>query len=181
MWGKLIPYFNITSADRVLIVGAAYGWSCEIIEAETGAVCLGVDTSSYIHSTKDLSDRSEIEERIIEAGLDPTQGRGLELLNKYSTSGPRTNAIVLQEDMSSNQAKDAIRAAFGGVDPTRIYFENMIWHDTTRNWLRALTRNALDMTTDVAWLSLPEHCDSLTWTEIQQAVSGAQLVNYREV
>jgi len=100
-WKSLVPsVYDIKSTDTVVIVGAAFGWGVEALIALTGANVIGVDISDWVASAKDTSEESEIDACITVAGLDPTQGRGLEIKNKYYSPGPRCTTTILTEDDS---------------------------------------------------------------------------------
>ena len=101
-WKNLVPsVYDIKSTDTVVIVGAAFGWGVEALIALTGANVTGVDISDWIASAQNTSEESEIDACITLAGLDPTQGRGLEIKNKYYIPGPRCTTTILNDDIQN--------------------------------------------------------------------------------
>jgi len=48
-------HVSISETDGVVIIGGAYGWLGESLEALTGCSCVSVDPSQYIQNTKDLT------------------------------------------------------------------------------------------------------------------------------
>jgi len=102
-----------------------FGWGVKALRNRIGCSAIGTDTSVYIQAEKDSDDSVEIGAAITAVGLNPTSGRGLEVLNKVSTVGARAKELVLNEDMSTQESRQAIGAALGGA-PTWICTEDMV-------------------------------------------------------
>jgi hypothetical protein len=114
-----------------LIVGAGFGWGVTALKSAVDCAAIGTDTSAYIHAEKDNDDRAEVEAAIAAVGLDPTTGRGLELLTALSTPGAKAKELILDEDLASIESRRRVDEALGGP-PTWIVAENMVddaWTD----------------------------------------------------
>jgi len=132
MWAKLQPILNILATDDVCVVGAGFGWGVEAVIAETGATVVGIDISDYIAAEQSSTEEAELRAEVAAAGLDPDTGRGLEVMSFIYDAQPRSNVVVLQEDMSSSQSKQAIRTALGNNWPSVVVYENIVddtWTD----------------------------------------------------
>ncbi len=111
-WKQRVPdVYDIQPNDSVVIVGAAFGWGVEALIALTGANVIGIDISDYVATAKDTDESDEIDACIVKVGLDPTQGRGLEIKNTYYTPGPRCTTTILQEDMETQPSIKRVRQA----------------------------------------------------------------------
>lgn len=66
--GRLIEACALSGPT--LVLGCGFGWTCEAIEAQ-GIPCIGVDTSDYIQSSKDISEEDELRACIEAAGVNP--------------------------------------------------------------------------------------------------------------
>lgn len=141
-WANLAPIINASPADRILVVGAGFGWGVEAAIAETGATVVGTDVSAYVQANLTTSEDQELREAIIAAGLDPDTGRGLEIFTHYSNPAPRSNVIVLNEDSQTNTSRQAIRSALGGW-PTICVVEDIVT-DSDTDQLITQVKNALD-------------------------------------
>jgi len=132
MWVKLAPTLNIASTEKVLIVGAGFGWGIEAFINETGAETVGIDISTYINTEKDNTEEVELRAAISAVGLDPDVGRGLELMGHIFDGNPRKDAsvIVLDENMQTNQSRQAIKAALSNNWPSVCILENIIEETT---------------------------------------------------
>lgn len=126
-WDALVPYIGLQSSDHVVIGGSAFGWSIDhIISLVPGINVVGVDISDYIDDEKDTDDSIEVSEYIIAVGLDPLTGRGLEIMNKHVTPGPKATVVVLKESMKTNQSRNKVRQALSNNIPTFIISEDMV-------------------------------------------------------
>lgn len=126
-WLNIVPLLqpSITSNDFVLIIGAGFGWGVRALRTQIGCAAIGTDISTYIQGVKDGDDTNEISDKITEVGLDPTTGRGLEVLTAVRTPGARAKELVLNEDLSTVESRANIVAALGD-NPTFICWEDMI-------------------------------------------------------
>lgn len=126
MWSRLQPILQIQSTDYVAVVGAGFGWGVEAVIAESGATVVGIDISDYIVTEQSNTETAELRALITANGLDPDTGRGAEILAFIDDGQPRSNVVVLQEDMQTNQSRNAIRAALGNNNPTVVVFEDLV-------------------------------------------------------
>jgi hypothetical protein len=142
-WANMAPILNIASTELVLIVGAGFGWGVESFIAETGCTTIGIDISDYVDAEKTNTEEAEIRQAIIDAGFDPDSGKGQVILNGVCDFQPRTNVVVLNEDMQTNASRNAIRSALGGW-PTVVIFEDLI-DDTTTDQEITQANNAANL------------------------------------
>jgi len=119
-----VSHFNLTAADRILVVGAGFGWTVEALQG-MGLTVIGTDISPYIIGNKDLSEDSEISAAITAVGLSPTSGEGLAHFNRLRGDGVRSRGTVLNEDSSSNQSRNRVKAALGS-SPTIAITEDVL-------------------------------------------------------
>ena len=174
-WSKCAPVLNIASTELVLIVGAGFGWGVEAFIAETGCTTIGIDVSDYIDAEKGNTETAELRQAITDGGLDPDTGRGALLLGLMDDGYPRTNVIVLKEDMQTNQSRNAIRSALGGW-PTVVIFEDII-DDTTTDAEITQANNAANLFAGdqrVIWMH-----DGLAGRSIQdlQTLTGEEVIS----
>ena len=155
-WRGILPIITpaITSADFVLVIGAGFGWGVRALKTQIGCAAIGIDDSPYIQGTKDSDDRSEIEAKITEVGLDPATGRGLEILNFCRTSGNRAKELVLDEDMASQASRQRIRQALGG-NPTWICVEDIVDDSMTDLEITTLSLRLDQSSAKVFWTYSP--------------------------
>ena len=118
-----IEHFNLTVADRVLIVGCGFGWTVEALQS-LGIETIGTDVSDYIFDTKDQSEDADIADAIAAVGLNPTEGEGLVHFNRLR-SAQRTSGTVLKEDSASNRSRNVVKRALSS-DPTLIITEDLV-------------------------------------------------------
>ena len=126
----------LTAADRLVIVGGAFGWLGEALEdLIPGLQAVSVDLSQYVQDTKDLSPDDELIESIVAEGYDHTvpSSVGEFLFNSFHDPNPRSRdgSKVLQEDLSSVKSRNAVRKALQSTDPTRIITEE-VWQILTQ-------------------------------------------------
>ena len=119
-----ITQFNLTAADRVLIVGGGFGWTAEAL-SELGVPTICTDVSKYIQDNKSTTEDSEISSAITAAGLSPTSGEGLQHYTRLLAGGIRTRATVLEEDSSNTASRNRVKNAFSG-NITLIITEDII-------------------------------------------------------
>lgn len=121
-----ISHLGLTTSDRILIVGAGFGWTVEILQ-ERGYNAVGTDISDYIFSSKDTPEDDEIAAAISAVGLDPTQGEGLLHFQRLGGgAGPRCKTTkLLREDSASNPSRNRVKTALGGF-PTVAITEDVV-------------------------------------------------------
>ena len=118
-----IAHFGLTSADKVLVVGAGFGWTVEAL-VDLGIEAIGADVSAYIQNNKGTSEDSEVAEAITAVGLSPTSGEGLVHFNRLRST-QRTKANILNENSSNNASRNRVKRAFSG-DITLIITEDLV-------------------------------------------------------
>lgn len=122
---KLLSKLNLTSADRVLVVGAGFGWLCEELIKQTGCTCIGTDTSDYIEDNKTLSPNDELLESIVAGGFAVDDGGyGQEVWELFGQTKARTTATIEKEDLLTKGSENRVKNVLGG-DPTHIITEEM--------------------------------------------------------
>jgi len=126
-WLNIVPLLTpaIDSDDFVLIIGAGFGWGVRALRTQIGCEAIGTDTSTYIQTEKSSDDSAEISAAITAAGLDPTTGRGLELLGFVRSPGSRAKELVLDEDLLTAASRSNVIAALGS-NPTFICWEDLV-------------------------------------------------------
>lgn len=110
-----VEVLGIQPADSILIFGCGFGWSAEVLESQGYQFVLGVDTSPYIQSEKDLDEESLIDSRIVAEGLDPSSGRGAAIKSTVYSPGPKSRASrgVLNENGRNGGSRGRIKQALG--------------------------------------------------------------------
>lgn len=124
-WDFLVPELSLTSTDRVVVVGAGFGWGVEKLEELTNCTAVGLDISDYIHGAKGVSEEAEVIAAIAASGYDHTTGHGLEVYNAVLTQ-PRNKTNVINEGMYSNKSRNEVKRQLGNQLPTWIITEDMI-------------------------------------------------------
>jgi hypothetical protein len=118
-----ISHFGLTQTDRVLVVGAGFGWTVEAL-VDLGIEAIGADVSAYIQNNKGTSEDSEVAEAISAVGLNPAAGEGLLHFNRLRST-QRTKANILNEDSSNNASRNRVKRAFSS-DITLIITEDLV-------------------------------------------------------
>lgn len=127
MWDRVVPLLGITAADRVLVVGAGFGWGADRLAQLTGCQVGCTDLSDYVMAAQATDEEADIDAAIIAAGYDPLTGHGAEVRAAAHTTGPRANRAIMKESVLNNTSRTAIKTAFfGGQDPTWLITEDMI-------------------------------------------------------
>lgn len=126
-WEAIIPsILSILSTDKVVVVGAAFGWSVDKIIELTNCTAVGIDISDYIESDKATSEDTDLILAIQAAGYDETVGRGLAIFNYFSEPAARTVSVTLKEDMLTNRSRNEVKKALGNAAPDYIITEDTI-------------------------------------------------------
>lgn len=113
----------INPTSNVVIIGAGYGWSTEM--AMGYCPCVGTEIGDYFFDTGMESDYEEVKAAIEAVGLDITQGRGLELMNRLHTPGPRMVADIIKEDSYTQEGRDNVVQLLG-KQPDLVISEDVI-------------------------------------------------------
>jgi hypothetical protein len=168
----LIPAIDAT--DRVLVVGAGFGWGVRGLRVRAGCDAIGIDDSPYIQAVKATNDTTEISDRITAIGLDPTTGRGLQLLNAVRTPGARAKELVLDEDMASPESRQRIAAALGG-GPTWIVVEDVVGDAMTDAEITTLAGRLDNSSANKVWLY---HRTAERTSEQLNALTGHKVIEF---
>lgn len=124
-WDYLVDKLGITSKDKVVVVGAGFGWGIEKLVELTGCTVIGTEISDHIMNSKGVSEEAEIDAAIVAAGYDPKSGHGLEVKNEVYHGEARCNCTIINEDMYSPESRERVQDVLGGT-PTWIITEDML-------------------------------------------------------
>lgn len=175
-WTELLKVIAppILTSERILIVGAGFGWGVRALLERVSCTAIGTDISPYIQGEKAGDDSAEVSAAITAAGLDPTTGRGLELFGLVRTTGDRAKEIVLDEDITTAASRTAIESNLGGT-PTRIFAEDLVSADTTDAEITALAGDLDQWPSRKTWLYTPSPSRS---SEQLAALTGHQVIEF---
>lgn len=121
-WTWLIPLLGLTPTSSIILVGASYGYSLEIL-AEFGITrVIGLETATGIRNRITIPEDAEIQAAIEEVGLTIASGDGARLYGQLRDrpGQPRCTkgADILAEDLSSNASRTRVRQAIQGKGGT---------------------------------------------------------------
>jgi len=152
-WTELLKVIlpSILVSERILIIGAGFGWGVRALLERVSTTAIGIDASPYIQSEKVGDDSVEVDAAVTEVGLDPTTGRGLFLRNHTITTGDRAKEIVLDEDITTAASRTAVESNLGGT-PTRIYVEDVVDDAMTDAEIQTLAGDINQWTSRKTWL-----------------------------
>jgi hypothetical protein len=119
---QLIEILGLTESDRILLIGAGFGWTAEVFNG-MGYTAAGTDTSPYIQSAKDTTEDSEVDAALRATGLDPGSN-GMTHYNRLRNGGTRARATVLDEDSMSRQSRGRVTRALW--EPTIVITEDLV-------------------------------------------------------
>jgi len=126
-WEQIVPaILNITAADHVVIIGAGFGWGVDVLTEISLANVVGVDISDYINDEQGNDELADYDAAITLAGLDPNGAQGMKIKNAFRTPGPRSNTVVLKENMANAGSRNKVKQALGNNVPTHIITEDTI-------------------------------------------------------
>lgn len=111
----LIVVLNPNPADTLLILGSGFGWTVEVLEARGFASILGIDTSPYIQTAKDLDDGTDIDAALIAGGLNPLLSDGARIKAASHSPGPRVRASrgIPNEDLGTGASRGRVKQFLG--------------------------------------------------------------------
>lgn len=113
---------GVLPSDTFAIVGAGWGYSIEYLNRVHGYNGVGVDTSPYVQSTKDLDDSAEIAEWLTEAGWTSFDPEWVAALDRFGSGGSRLRdgtetkrcrVTILDEEGDRTVSRNRIRGHFG--------------------------------------------------------------------
>jgi hypothetical protein len=115
---RLVAALGWQPTDRIVLVGAGFGWTAEALEELGFTSVVGCDVSRYVQDNKALSEEQEVDAAISAVGLNPSAGEGAALKAKLYDGGARTRASrgVLNEGLATPGSRRKIATALGG-DP----------------------------------------------------------------
>ncbi len=102
--------------DRIVLVGAGFGWTVEALEELGFTNVVGSDVSRYIQDNKALTEEQEINAAISAVGLNPNVGEGAALKAKLYDGGNRTRTSkgIFNEGLGTPGSRKKIARALGG-------------------------------------------------------------------
>lgn len=115
---KLVELFAWPVDTNILIVGAGYGWTAEVLETVYGYTnIVTTDTSPHVQSTQDTGEEAYVNAAITAVGLDPATGVGATKKAQLYSPGPRRrhSRDVKNESLSNNGSRNRIRNVLGSV------------------------------------------------------------------
>lgn len=119
---KLVEIFNWPTDTNILIVGAGYAWTAEVLETDYGYTnIVTTDTSNWIQSNQDTTEEADIDAAIQAVGLDPATGDGLTKKNRILGRGRgpgnrrRHSRSIQNEALNNNGSRNRIRSVLGDI------------------------------------------------------------------
>lgn len=111
----LVAALGWGATTRVVVVGAGFGWTVEVLRTLGLGRVVGIDTSSYVQSRKTQPEDDEVRASIIRAGLDPASSRGAELLARHSDGLPRSRVAsdLANENLTTGASRARVRQIMG--------------------------------------------------------------------
>jgi len=163
---NLVRRLGILDGQNVLIIGAGFCWIGEGIKEELpNATVIGIDTSTWVQSRKNLDETDELRTAIQAVGEDPDTPKWQEFVTSHR-GGARAQLPVLSEDGSTGSSRGNIKRAFGSGNP------EIHWgiSEDVLPWLEDAECQQLDsvghnIATNVAHLVTPFYADKVTLTE----------------
>ena len=111
----LVENLGWTSATRIAVVGAGFGWLVESLKNDHGiSNVVALDTSTYIQDNQNVSEEADYQAAVSAVGLDPASGEGLSLVSFFLEAGPRATVSILNEDMLTSASRERVASALGG-------------------------------------------------------------------
>ncbi len=90
---------SLTAADRVVIIGAGFGWLQEALEEQIpGIECVCVETSSYIQGVKGDTEFVELDAAITTAGILVTEKGYTDALNHLTADAGNKSRVTLNDE-----------------------------------------------------------------------------------
>ncbi len=110
----LVAGLGLTASDRVLLVGAGFGWLAECLEDQVpGLSVVSLDTSTWVQATKDQPETSEIEAAVQAAGILPMMSRYAEIVASLDDGGPKARVPIGAEDVLRGNDRAKLKQAHG--------------------------------------------------------------------
>ncbi len=100
----LMRLLKLDAGSKIILVGAAYGWTAEILKQMLpGIVVICTDTSVLVHSRKHLTEQAEIEYQLEKAG------GSLTWVQDFQDFKPRSREIIFNEDLKTPASRAIMR------------------------------------------------------------------------
>ena len=122
-WAWLVPLLGLTPTSSIVLVGASYGYSLEILAADFGITrVIGLETSAGIRTKMAQSEDADVQAAIEAVGLSMATDDGLaayaRLRDRPGQPRSTKTADVLNEDMANNASRNRVRQALLGKGGT---------------------------------------------------------------
>jgi hypothetical protein len=124
-WDYLVSELKINESDRVLVIGAGFGWGIERLVELTGCWAIGTDISSHVQGCKKIAETNELRQCVRDSGYDPDSGEGLEVMEACDLPLVRCMHPILDEDMCSYESRDNVYNALDDL-PTLLVTEDIL-------------------------------------------------------
>lgn len=125
-WALIVPYLGLTDPEVIVVVGAAFGWGVEALEALLpGSDIVGTDISAYVQSVQSDDEDAEIDQNILDAGLALDDERAIRIANKWKSGQARKTVVVLDEDLSNPGSWNRVRGQLNNQEPSWIFIEDI--------------------------------------------------------
>lgn len=117
---QLVSQLGIQDGDKVLVLGAGFGWTVEIMrQLLPNSTIVAIDSGQYINSVKDQDETAAIN-LMLDGALDRNQNTPIVLtaqqrsdwLNRFLL-GPRDSVGVLDEDLAGGASRGRVKQALG--------------------------------------------------------------------
>lgn len=133
-WAWLVPALGLTPTSSIALIGAAYGYSLEVLAEDHGITrVVGTEPTTGLRTKMAQSEDADVQAAIEAVGLNIASGDGLRLYNalRDRPGQPRSPkaADVLNEDLSSSQSRTRLRNALlakGGSSGWQVITENVL-------------------------------------------------------
>jgi hypothetical protein len=114
---------GISASDKVVLVGAGFGWEQEFLEEWfPGIKCVSVDTSEYIHQEKSKSEKDEIKKGTKRI---PKKEKYKKLLEDVGDDGPKARVKIVNAEFSTGSGRAAIVQELG-EPPTKVITSDIL-------------------------------------------------------
>lgn len=112
---KLIQITGIVQTSRVLVVGAAFGWTAEILRDQHGLAAdrvATVDPSAYIGLARGETEEADINGVIAGVGMDLADGYSKWLKGQFFDGGARCRTPFSASRLENQSAANAVKSMF---------------------------------------------------------------------
>lgn len=112
----LIKVLGLQTSHRIVIIGCAFGWSLEVFDELGFTNVVGTDTSSYIQTSKLLSEDTELN-ALTTARVPAGEVNSIvaKLSDRQAQPRSRLATRILNEPIANNSSRSRVRTAVGGT------------------------------------------------------------------